>query len=88
MKLDVLSRKARARVQLKDAPPQGDSLLCYLLILNFYCPQSYESRMGVSMDTEGEGEEDEEGVDSPGDASDDQRIIIRKEGRDSAPRRY
>uniref|UniRef100_A0A8C9VFT9 Calsyntenin-3 n=1 Tax=Scleropages formosus TaxID=113540 RepID=A0A8C9VFT9_SCLFO len=50
--------------------------------------ESYESRMGATVDTEGEGEEDEEGVDSPGDASDDQRIIIKKEGRDSAPRRY
>uniref|UniRef100_A0A667YNF4 Calsyntenin-3 n=1 Tax=Myripristis murdjan TaxID=586833 RepID=A0A667YNF4_9TELE len=33
-----------------------------------------ESRMGISADTEGEGEEDEEVVESPDDASDDQRI--------------
>jgi hypothetical protein len=50
--------------------------------------ESYESRMGISADTEGEGEEDEEGAESPDDASDDQRIIIKKEGRDGNPRRY
>ncbi|CAB1333579.1 unnamed protein product [Coregonus sp. 'balchen'] len=51
--------------------------------------ESYESRMGISADTEGEGEEDEEVVESPDDANDDQRIIIiKKEGRDSNPRRY
>lgn len=50
--------------------------------------QSYESRMGISADTEGEGEEDEEAAESPEDASDDQRIIIKKEGRDAAARRY
>lgn len=51
-------------------------------------PQSYESRMGISADTEGEGEEDEEAAESPEDASDDQRIIIKKEGREGAARRY
>lgn len=51
-------------------------------------PQSYESRMGISADTEGEGEEDEEVAESPDDASDDQRIIIKKEGRDGNARRY
>lgn len=50
--------------------------------------QSYESRMGIAADTEGEGEEDEEVAESPDDASDDQRIIIKKEGRDSNARRY
>lgn len=44
--------------------------------------------MGISADTEGEGEEDEEVVESPDDASDDQRIIIKKEGRDGNARRY
>lgn len=42
--------------------------------------------MGISADTEGEGEE-EEAAESPEDASDDQRII-KKEGRDGAARRY
>lgn len=51
-------------------------------------PQSYESRMGISADMEGEGEEDEEVAESPDDASDDQRIIIKKEGRDGNARRY
>lgn len=50
--------------------------------------QSYESRLGISADTEGEGEEDEEVAESPDDASDDQRIIIKKEGRDGNARRY
>lgn len=50
--------------------------------------QTYESRMGISADMEGEGEEDEEVAESPEDASDDQRIIIKKEGRDGAARRY
>lgn len=50
--------------------------------------QSYESRMGISADTEGEGEEDEEAAESPEDASDDQRVIIKKEARDGAARRY
>lgn len=49
--------------------------------------QTYESRMGISADMEGEGEE-EEAAESPGDASDDQRIIVKKEGRDGAARRY
>lgn len=44
--------------------------------------------MGISADTEGEGEEDEEVAESPDDASDDQRIIIKKEGRDGTARRY
>lgn len=43
--------------------------------------------MGLAVDTEGEGDE-EEVVESPDDTGDDQRIIIKKEGRDSAPRRY
>uniref|UniRef100_A0A8C2X2L8 Calsyntenin-3 n=1 Tax=Cyclopterus lumpus TaxID=8103 RepID=A0A8C2X2L8_CYCLU len=47
-----------------------------------------ETRMGISADTEGEGEEDEEVAESPEDASDDQRIIIKKEGRDGNARRY
>lgn len=51
-------------------------------------PQSYESRMGISADTEAEGEEDEEVAESPDDASDDQRIIIKKECRDGNARRY
>lgn len=50
--------------------------------------QSFETRMGISADTEGEGEEDEEVAESPEDASDDQRIIIKKEGRDGNARRY
>lgn len=50
--------------------------------------QSYESRMGISADTEGDGEEDEEAAESPDDASDDQRVIIKKEGRDGNARRY
>ncbi|XP_076137132.1 calsyntenin-3 isoform X2 [Alosa pseudoharengus] len=49
--------------------------------------ESYESQMGISADTEGEGDEDEEVADSPDDGSDDQRIIIKKDGRDAA-RRY
>lgn len=46
--------------------------------------------MGISADTEGEGEgeEEEEAAESPDDASDDQRIIIKKEGRDGNTRRY
>lgn len=44
--------------------------------------------MGIAADTEGEGEDEEEVVESPDDSADDQRIIIKKEGRDSAPRRY
>lgn len=44
--------------------------------------------MGISADTEGEGDDEEEAVESPGDIGDDQRIIIKKEGRDSTPRRY
>lgn len=44
--------------------------------------------MGISADTEGEGEEDEEAAESPDDASDDQRIIIKKDGRDGSARRY
>ncbi|KAJ4923178.1 hypothetical protein JOQ06_022706 [Pogonophryne albipinna] len=48
--------------------------------------ESYESRMGISADTEGEGEEEEEeAAESPEDASDDQRII-KKEAKDA--RRY
>lgn len=44
--------------------------------------------MGIAADMEGEGEEDAEAAESPEDASDDQRIIIKKEGRDGAARRY
>lgn len=45
--------------------------------------------MGISAGTEGEGEEEEEEVaESPDEASDDQRIIIKKEGRDGNARRY
>lgn len=44
--------------------------------------------MGISADTEGEGEEDEEAGESPEDASDDQRIIAKTEGREGAARRY
>lgn len=58
------------------------------MITSLPLSQSYESRMGISADTEGEGEEDEEVVESPDDANDDQRIIIKKEGRDGHPRRY
>uniref|UniRef100_A0A673HGS8 Calsyntenin-3 n=1 Tax=Sinocyclocheilus rhinocerous TaxID=307959 RepID=A0A673HGS8_9TELE len=47
-----------------------------------------ENRMGIVTDMEGECDDEEEVVDSPDDTSDDQRIIIKKEGRDSAPRRY
>uniref|UniRef100_A0A4W4FLK2 Calsyntenin-3 n=1 Tax=Electrophorus electricus TaxID=8005 RepID=A0A4W4FLK2_ELEEL len=47
-----------------------------------------ENRMGIAADTEGEGDDEEEVVESPDDTGDDQRIIIKKEGRDSAPRRY
>ncbi|KAK1795343.1 hypothetical protein P4O66_010519, partial [Electrophorus voltai] len=50
--------------------------------------ESYENRMGIAADTEGEGDDEEEAVESPDDTGDDQRIIIKKEGRDSAPRRY
>uniref|UniRef100_A0A8C6KBA7 Calsyntenin-3 n=1 Tax=Nothobranchius furzeri TaxID=105023 RepID=A0A8C6KBA7_NOTFU len=50
--------------------------------------ETYESPMGISADTEGEGEEDEEAAESPDDASDDQRIIIKKEGKDGNARRY
>ncbi|XP_027003760.1 calsyntenin-3 isoform X2 [Tachysurus fulvidraco] len=50
--------------------------------------ESYENRMGIAADTEGEGDDEEEVVESPDDLADDQRIIIKKEGRDSAPRRY
>lgn len=41
----------------------------------------------MSADTEGEGDEEEEVADTPDDGSDDQRIIIKKDGRDAA-RRY
>ena len=51
-------------------------------------PQSYESRMGICAENEGEVEEDEEVAESPDDTSDDQRIIIKKEGRDGNARRY
>lgn len=44
--------------------------------------------MGISADTEGEAEEEEEAAESPEDASDDQRIIIKKEGKDGNARRY
>lgn len=44
--------------------------------------------MGISADTEGEGEEDEEAAESPEDASDHQRIIAKKEAREGAARRY
>lgn len=50
--------------------------------------ETYENRMGIATDMEGECDDEEEVVDSPDDTSDDQRIIIKKEGRDSAPRRY
>ncbi|XP_053481527.1 calsyntenin-3 [Ictalurus furcatus] len=50
--------------------------------------ESYENRMGIAADTEGEGDDEEEVVESPDDSADDQRIIIKKEGRDSVPRRY
>ncbi len=63
-------------------------LLTHLLFTHRSFTQSYESRMGISADTEGEGEEDEEVAESPDDASDDQRIIIKKEGRDGNARRY
>lgn len=43
--------------------------------------------MGISADVEGE-EGEEEVAESPEDASDDQRIIVKKEGRDGAARRY
>lgn len=68
----------------------ADTFSQLLLLTSVICfvPQSYESRMGISADTEGEGEEDEEVAESPDDASDDQRIIIKKEGRDSNARRY
>uniref|UniRef100_A0A671Q078 Calsyntenin-3 n=1 Tax=Sinocyclocheilus anshuiensis TaxID=1608454 RepID=A0A671Q078_9TELE len=49
--------------------------------------ETYENRMGIATDMEGECDDEEEVVDSPDDTSDDQRII-KKEGRDSAPRRY
>ena len=42
--------------------------------------------MGISADTE--GEDDEEAAESPEDAGDDQRIIIKKEGREATARRY
>lgn len=44
--------------------------------------------MGIAADTEGEGDDEEEVAESPDDSADDQRIIIKKEGRDSVPRRY
>uniref|UniRef100_A0A673IJR8 Calsyntenin-3 n=1 Tax=Sinocyclocheilus rhinocerous TaxID=307959 RepID=A0A673IJR8_9TELE len=50
--------------------------------------ETYENHMGIATDMEGECDDEEEVVDSPDDTSDDQRIIIKKEGRDSAPRRY
>ncbi|KAJ8289876.1 hypothetical protein GJAV_G00006310 [Gymnothorax javanicus] len=50
--------------------------------------ESYESRMGTSGDTEGEAEEDEEVMHSPSDTSDDQQVIIKKEGRHCPPRHY
>ncbi|XP_064165503.1 calsyntenin-3 [Anguilla rostrata] len=69
----------------KDGSSQWDDSALTIIVNPM---ETYESRMGTSGDTEGEGEEDEEVVDSPGDASDDQRIIIKKEGRDGPPRRY
>ncbi|MGH0127700.1 UNVERIFIED_CONTAM: hypothetical protein FKN15_021530 [Acipenser sinensis] len=54
--------------------------------------ESYESRHGVSTEAEGEEEEEEEGEESPesppGDAPDNQRIIIKRDGRDHTPRHY
>ncbi|RXM30757.1 Calsyntenin-3 [Acipenser ruthenus] len=55
--------------------------------------ESYESRHGVSAEAEGEEEEEEEeGEESPesppGDAPDNQRIIIKRDGRDHTPRHY
>lgn len=70
---------------MKLTKPVNHLGVCSFTRLSF---QSYESRMGISADTEGEGEEDEEVAESPDDASDDQRIIIKKEGRDGNARRY
>ncbi|KAG2469687.1 calsyntenin-3 [Polypterus senegalus] len=57
--------------------------------------ESYESRHGVSVDgsredlEEEDGEEDEETPESPpGDACDDQHIILKTDPRGHAPRRY
>ncbi|MGH0119762.1 UNVERIFIED_CONTAM: hypothetical protein FKN15_025641 [Acipenser sinensis] len=53
--------------------------------------ESYESRHGVSAEAEGEEEEEEEeeGEESPpGDAPDNQRIIIKRDSRDHTPRNY
>lgn len=66
----------------------GTTLLLPSLSTLSSVTQSYEAHMGIAADTEGEGEEDEEVAESPDDASDDQRIIIKKEGRDSNARRY
>lgn len=58
-------------------------------VFSFLKPcQSYENRMGIAADAEGECDDEEEVVESPDDSADDQRIIIKKEGRDSTPRRY
>uniref|UniRef100_A0A3B4ZAM3 Calsyntenin-3 n=1 Tax=Stegastes partitus TaxID=144197 RepID=A0A3B4ZAM3_9TELE len=74
-----------ARGGAKESNSQWDDSALTIIINPM---ESYESRMGISADTEGEGEEDEEAAESPDDASDDQRIIIKKEGRDGNARRY
>uniref|UniRef100_A0AAQ5ZH29 Calsyntenin-3 n=1 Tax=Amphiprion ocellaris TaxID=80972 RepID=A0AAQ5ZH29_AMPOC len=74
-----------ARGGAKEGSSQWDDSALTIIINPM---ESYESRMGISADTEAEGEEDEEGAESPDDTSDDQRIIIKKEGRDGNARRY
>ncbi|TNN02773.1 hypothetical protein fugu_010260 [Takifugu bimaculatus] len=72
-----------ARGGSKDGSGQWDDSALTIIVNPM---ETYESRMGISADMEGEGEE-EEVAESPEDASDDQRIIV-KEGRDGAARRY
>uniref|UniRef100_A0A3Q3KRW0 Calsyntenin-3 n=1 Tax=Monopterus albus TaxID=43700 RepID=A0A3Q3KRW0_MONAL len=78
-------RDEGARGAAKEGSSQWDDSALTIIVNPM---ESYESRMGVSADTEGEGEEDEEVAESPDDASDDQRIIIKKEGKDANTRRY
>ncbi|KTF90688.1 hypothetical protein cypCar_00032237 [Cyprinus carpio] len=66
----------------------GAATVIIMVCVGFLVVMTYENRMGIATDMEGECDDEEEVVDSPDDTSDDQRIIIKKEGRDSAPRRY
>ncbi|XP_077383011.1 calsyntenin-3 isoform X1 [Festucalex cinctus] len=82
-------RSEEARQAAKEGGSQWDDSALTIIVNPM---ESYESRLGMSADTEGDGEEEEEEeeevAESPANASDDQRIIYKKEGRDGNARRY